>query len=148
MRKSAQTVSNVVTYLVEVSAPNPDLLLLPGMTANVRVIIEVREGVLKAPNAALRFRPPQSDQDKNAPAGHRPQGARGAPVAAGGKGRLYRLQDGKLVALPVQLGASDGQMTEISGPDVAEGTDVVIGTAESGEKRRPSSTGGGGPRMF
>ena len=148
VRKSAQTVSNVVTYLVEVSAPNPDLLLLPGMTANVRVIIEVREGVLKAPNAALRFRPPQSDQDKNAPAGHRPQGARGAPVAAGGKGRLYRLQDGKLVALPVQLGASDGQMTEISGPDVAEGTDVVIGTAESGEKRRPSSTGGGGPRMF
>jgi HlyD family secretion protein len=58
IRKSAQNVSNVVTYMVEVSAPNPTRELLPGMTANVRIVTERRENVLKVPNAALRFRPP------------------------------------------------------------------------------------------
>lgn len=57
IRKAAQNVSNVVTYMVEVSATNPDLSLLPGMTANVRIITDNREKVLKVPNAALRFRP-------------------------------------------------------------------------------------------
>ncbi|RJG03779.1 efflux RND transporter periplasmic adaptor subunit [Noviherbaspirillum sedimenti] len=58
IRKSAQNVSNVVTYMVEVDAPNPRKELLPGMTANVRVVTDTRSDVLKVPNAALRFRPP------------------------------------------------------------------------------------------
>jgi len=58
IRKSPQTVQNVVSYTVIISAANPDLALLPGMTANVRVVVEQRENVLKVPNAALRFRPP------------------------------------------------------------------------------------------
>ena len=146
VRKSAQTVSNVVTYLVEVSAPNPALLLLPGMTANVRVVTDVREGVLKVPNSALRFRPPQSDKEKKSSAkSERPQGARGAYSSA--SARVYRLEDGKLVKLPVKLGASDGLMTEVESSDLQEGTEVVIGAADAGDKRRPSAMGGG-PRMF
>lgn len=153
VRKAAVNVSNVVTYLVEVSASNPDLLLLPGMTANVRVVTEVREGVLKVPNAALRFRPPKTEQDKNTSgnnaantgnAGSRHQGARSG---AAGKARLYRLEAGELVALPVKLGASDGLMTEVSAENLTEGTEVVIGTNDAGDKRRPSAMGGG-PRMF
>jgi len=58
IRKSPQTVQNVVSYTVIISAANPDFALLPGMTANVRVVVEQRESVLKVPNAALRFRPP------------------------------------------------------------------------------------------
>ena len=58
VRKSAQTVQNVVTYTVLVSAANPDGQLLPGMTANVRIVTDTRESVLKVANAALRFRPP------------------------------------------------------------------------------------------
>ena len=58
IRKSAQNVSNVVTYMVEVDAPNPRKELLPGMTANVRIVTDTRNDVLKVPNAALRFRPP------------------------------------------------------------------------------------------
>jgi HlyD family secretion protein len=58
IRKAAQTVQNVVTYVVVVATENPNLLLVPGMTANVRIVADTREGVLKVPNAALRYRPP------------------------------------------------------------------------------------------
>ena len=57
VRKAALVVQNVVTYTVVISAANPDLQLLPGMTANVRITTDRRDSVLKLPNAALRFRP-------------------------------------------------------------------------------------------
>jgi HlyD family secretion protein len=57
VRKAALVVQNVVTYAVVISAANPDLQLLPGMTANVRITTDRRDSVLKLPNAALRFRP-------------------------------------------------------------------------------------------
>jgi len=58
VRKAAQVVQNVVTYISVISAPNPDMTLLPGMTTNVRIITAKRDDVVKVPNAALRFRPP------------------------------------------------------------------------------------------
>ena len=57
IRKAAVTVQNVVTYTVIVETPNPDLRLVPGMTANVRIVTDSRENVLKVANAALRWRP-------------------------------------------------------------------------------------------
>ncbi len=57
VRLSPQIVSNVVSYNVIISVSNPDLLLKPGMTANVTIQIDRRDDVLKVPNAALRFRP-------------------------------------------------------------------------------------------
>ncbi|HQU50088.1 MAG TPA: efflux RND transporter periplasmic adaptor subunit [Casimicrobiaceae bacterium] len=57
IRKAATTVQNVVTYTVIVATPNPDLRLVPGMTANVRIVTDSRENVLKVANAALRWRP-------------------------------------------------------------------------------------------
>ncbi|HYF21064.1 MAG TPA: hypothetical protein VEA40_24590, partial [Ramlibacter sp.] len=60
VRKAAQTVANVVTYVAVIGFSNTGGRLLPGMTANVRVVTEQREGVLKVPNAALRVRLPES----------------------------------------------------------------------------------------
>src|SRR4249920_2227028 len=57
IRKSPVNVQNVISYTVVISAANPDQSLLPGMTANVRVVVGNRDNVLKVPNAALRFRP-------------------------------------------------------------------------------------------
>jgi HlyD family secretion protein len=57
IRKAAQTVQNVVTYTIIVATPNPDLRLVPGMTANVRIVADSRDNVLKIANAALRWRP-------------------------------------------------------------------------------------------
>ena len=82
VRKAALTVQNVVTYTVVVATANTDLALIPGMTANVRVITDTRESVLKVPNAALRFRPPGWQEP---PAGATPAGGAsegGAPGTA------------------------------------------------------------------
>jgi HlyD family secretion protein len=57
VRKAPQNVQNVVTYIAIVSASNDRGELLPGMTANVRIVTDTRESVLKVPNGALRFRP-------------------------------------------------------------------------------------------
>ena len=58
VRKASKNEQNVITYTAVVSADNDAQTLLPGMTANVRIVTDVRENVLKVPNAALRFRPP------------------------------------------------------------------------------------------
>ena len=63
VRKAAQTVSNVVTYTVVITASNPDLTLLPGMTASVRITTDRRDSALKVANSALRFRPPGVNED-------------------------------------------------------------------------------------
>ena len=61
VRKAAQVVQSVVTYIVVVAVDNPDGILLPGMTANLKLIVAERPSVLKIPNVALRFRPPGAD---------------------------------------------------------------------------------------
>jgi HlyD family secretion protein len=73
IRKSPLNVQNVVSYTVVISAANPDLALLPGMTANVRVAVENRANTLKVPNAALRWRPAGAADAKPAPADATPQ---------------------------------------------------------------------------
>jgi HlyD family secretion protein len=66
IRKSPVNVQNVVSYTVVISARNPDLSLLPGMTANVRIVVDHRDNALKVPNAALRFRPAGATEPKPA----------------------------------------------------------------------------------
>ncbi len=58
IRQAPQVVQNVVTYIVVIAVSNPDKKLMPGMTANVKLVVDRRENALKIPNAALRFRPP------------------------------------------------------------------------------------------
>jgi HlyD family secretion protein len=69
IRKSPVNVQNVISYTVVISAANPDLALLPGMTANVRVVVESRDNALKVANAALRYRPAGAPEAKSAGAG-------------------------------------------------------------------------------
>ena len=83
IRKAPQIVQNVVTYNVVIDVENPDQRLLPGMTANVRVVIESKPSVLKVPNAALRFKPP-GEVEPNA-AGRQAAGGGGAPAGGGGE---------------------------------------------------------------
>ena len=84
VRKAAQVVQNVVTYIAVIDASNADLGLFPGMTANVRLIIDRREDVLKVPNAALRFRP-SGATEAGVPAGAT-GGEKGAGAPAEGRG--------------------------------------------------------------
>lgn len=70
VRFAPTTNQNVVTYTTIVEVNNPDLKLRPGMTADASIITSEKTGVLKIPNAALRYRPPETSQvkDTNAPA--------------------------------------------------------------------------------
>jgi HlyD family secretion protein len=80
IRKAAQIVQNVVTYTVVVAVGNPEGRLLPGMTANVKVVVAEKPNVLKVPNAALRFRPAGTE------AGGLPAPGGGAPPRGSGGG--------------------------------------------------------------
>lgn len=100
VRKSAQVVQNVVSYTVVVSAPNPDQLLLPGMTANVRVVTDERQATLRVPNAALRFRPANAPDTKATTSGTSGAATSGASAnatpgapAAGGPGAGQQLRE-------------------------------------------------------
>jgi HlyD family secretion protein len=144
IRKAPLVVQNVVTYDVVVSAKNPEQRLLPGMTANVRIIIEQKEGVLQVPNAALRFRPPGVETAER-PA--RPGAGPGAGSRGGGAptGRVWILgPDGKPAAVSLQLGIGDGTYTEVVRGELKEGHLVIVGVALPGE--RPSATGSA-PRL-
>ena len=92
IRKSPQIVQNVVTYVVVIDAANPDELLLPGMTANLQVVVAKREGVLKVPNTALRFRPTGQLLDDGRAARGAQAEAHGNHVEEGGvSSRVYVL---------------------------------------------------------
>ena len=64
VRKAATVTSNVVTYKVIVGAENPEQLLLPGMTANVDIVLGTKDNVLRVANSALRFNPPGAQQSR------------------------------------------------------------------------------------
>ncbi|MEX2222574.1 MAG: efflux RND transporter periplasmic adaptor subunit [Candidatus Rokuibacteriota bacterium] len=141
IRKAPLVIQNVVTYDVVVTVKNPELRLLPGMTANVRIVVEEKAGVLQVPNAALRFQPPGSEStERDRPA--RPVGGGRAGGAA--TGRVWVVgPDGKPAAVPLQLGIGDGTHTEVARGELKEGQRVIVGIALPGD--RPSS--GAAPRL-
>jgi HlyD family secretion protein len=141
VRKAPLNVQNVVTYTVLLSASNPDLKLLPGMTANTSIITEQKEKVLRLPNAALRFKMPDTEagamgakgdakstkaaptsrSDKpnssSSPSADKSPGKPyvGAPKAITRK--VWVLEEGSLKKKPVQktiqVGLSDGTASEV-----------------------------------
>lgn len=150
VRKAAQVVSNVVSYTVVVSATNPDLILLPGMTANVRIVTAQKDKVLKVANAALRFKPPATNEnnaksnEKSAAAERQPGAGSGMRRGKGGGGKLWILgADGKPAAIEVKTGINDGNQTELLESDLQEGHEVIVGMTASADKSKPTQ-----PRMF
>ncbi len=106
IRKAAQNVSNVITYTVVISAANPNKELLPGMTANVRVVTASRDDVLKVANAALRFRPPG---EGNARGDSQGQAAAAPAGGANGGGQMAAMR----ARLEKELQLSDEQKTKL-----------------------------------
>jgi HlyD family secretion protein len=112
---------NVVTYNVVVTVANEDGALLPGMTANVRFAVNQKDSVLRAPNAALRYKPSDADTD-------------GAPTRQPSKSVLYRLEGGKPVPVNVKTGIADGAFTEITEGGIKEGDKLVVREAANKDK--------------
>jgi HlyD family secretion protein len=140
IRKSPVNVQNVISYTVVISARNPDLSLLPGMTANVRIVVERRESALKVPNAALRFRPAGATEPP--PAQRRaPEKANRSASAAG---RVWILEAGAPKPVDLRLGLNDGTSTELVEGSLSEGAQVIVGLAAGAQNRE---AGGLPPHM-
>ena len=130
VRLQATIVSNVTTYPTIIDVPNPNAKLRPGMTANVKVIVDSRTDVLRVPSSALRVRPTAAVLERL-----------GKPAQAGGagakrsntEGQVWTFAGGVLSPVPVRLGITDGTFTELLAPGLAAGTQVVtaITTAPS-----------------
>jgi HlyD family secretion protein len=105
IRKAPKVVQNVVTYTVLVSADNPEKRLLPGMTANIQIVVEERQDALKAPNSALRFRPP-GEEAKSAPTA---PGAAPPPRPAGDPGQAEE----RLRQLTAALELTEAQQSQV-----------------------------------
>jgi HlyD family secretion protein len=105
IRKASQTIQNVVTYTVVVSAENHDQHLLPGMTANVQLVIDERQSVLKISNTALRFRPSSSEKDKVADTSNVSRGG----ILSGGSEQ----QGERLKRLNKMLGLTKDQQAQV-----------------------------------
>jgi HlyD family secretion protein len=131
VRNSPITVQNVVTYDTVVGVNNPDMKLKPGMTANVSIIVAERSNVLKIPNAALRFRPPEAATNSTprvvaGGAGSPPGGSPGQHPK--GEHRLtrtiYVMKGNKPEPVQVKIGISDGISTEVT-DGLTEGDKVI-----------------------
>jgi HlyD family secretion protein len=130
VRNSPVTVQNVVTYDTVISVNNDDQKLKPGMTANIAIVIAQHFNVLKIPNAALRFRPPEAPP-KLVPVvpGTPPPGAQPTPAPRARRDSshtIYVLPAGAAKPVPVQvhLGIGDGIYTEVL--DGLKDGDVVV----------------------
>jgi len=129
VRKAPITVQNVVTYDAVISVDNSDLLLLPGMTANAKIVTDERKDVLRVPEQALRFEP-------GGVAAAKGKGAHGARRGS----QVWVLKDGSPVAVPVTVGLEDGTWAQITGGKLEEGDAMITDEVAAGgatAARRP-----------
>ena len=140
VRLEATTTNNVVTYEVVISAPNADLKLKPGLTANVTIYTQERSGVLAVANKALRFTPTKETVGKDMKI-----------VDCKGKNKVWTLSDKTLTAHSVTIGQTDGVHTEIikgikKGQKIV--TEIIVNTPEEEEDTQQSQglISGPGPR--
>lgn len=166
IRNSPTIVQNVVTYTTIIEVSNPQLLLKPGMTANVSIMIDRRENALKIPNAALRFVPegynasaktektdsskPSSEtrERKKVFQGERPEFEKSARAkkseTTSRKSRVWIIgENNKLKAISVTIGISDGSFTELIEGNTKEGQEIIIeaqGTKKTSQTKSSGSS--------
>jgi HlyD family secretion protein len=147
IRMNSTTTQNVVTYPVVIKAPNRDLKLMPGMTANISFEVEAKDNILRVPAAALRFTPLPAQvrpEDRHyleplavsLPEGSRRSAAEKAEQARSRQRRTVWVRDGELLrAVPVTLGLIENHYAEVLTGDLHEGQDVVTGVENTAAAR-------------
>jgi HlyD family secretion protein len=137
VRKAAQNVQNVVTYIAIISANNDRGELLPGMTANVRMVTDTRDSVLKVPNAALRFRPPgegaaaKGDAAKSDSQGKAPGADANASKGGAGGGQMNQFRERIVTELKM-----DAEQQQRLDPIFAEMRNKFMGLRDLPEEAR------------
>ncbi len=160
IRNAPTIVQNVVTYDVVIQVDNKDLKLKPGMTANVSVMIAHKEGVLRIPNAALRYRPEfakttindgvvkeEKRSQRREASGERGTGGQKRENRQSEQGeerksaRVWVLSSaGQPVPVSIMLGITDGTFSEVVSGDIKEGVELIVEEA-SNKKAQTTNTG-------
>lgn len=139
VRLEATTTNNVVTYEVVISAPNADLKLKPGLTANVTIFTKEQANILSVANKALRFTPTKETVGKNMKI-----------VDCKGKNKVWTLNGNTLTAHSVNIGQSDAMHTQIiSGIKAGQSviTEIVVDASEDDSQQQSQGLiSGPGPR--
>lgn len=137
VRYSPKEVQGVVTYETLLNVDNPDLSLIPGMTATAEIIVKEVTGALLIPNAALRFSPPPASmEEKKTNTGLLgallPRRPRRKPSREGSDERwksnqrvVWILEDKKPVQVPITIGDTDGIVTEVLTGEIKEGLPLI-----------------------
>ena len=156
IRNAPQTVQNVVTYVTVIDVENPALKLKPGMTANVTFIVAQKDGILRVPNAALRFHLPPELLAKQQ-AGKGDKSKKGSTVENGGKPAagdvprdrrtVWMDNHGTPQPIKIKTGITDGSLTEIVEGELKEG-DKLITDASSSTSTTKSTGGPPSPNPF
>jgi HlyD family secretion protein len=148
VRNAPINIQNVVTYDVVVRVANQELLLKPGMTANVSIVVAHKKGVLHVPNAALRFNPELAGFEVNAPGNISGNSHNLITQEMNDKRHETQLSrvwvpwnKGKLMPVTLSLGISDDIYTEVISGDIREGQKVIIGIREAREGSRRTVLG-------
>lgn len=136
VRQEATTTNNVVTYEVVISAPNADLKLKPGLTANVTIYTAERKGVLAVPSKALRFTPTKETVGKMK-----------IVDVQGAKNKVWTIEGNSIVAHKVNIGMADGTNTQIIG-GMQAGIKVVTGLSVIGGEETQAEAAGGESSPF
>ena len=136
VRFGSETVEGVVTYKTILSVDNAELQLRPGMTATAQIVVDKREAVVLVPNVALRFSPPAEEEKQDSGGGmllskimpHPPRPS-AAPRAANNVNNkaqeVWVLRGGKMTAVSITKGLSDGKMTEVVTGELEPGMELI-----------------------
>ena len=135
VRQEATTESNVVTYEVVISAPNADLKLKPGLTANVTIYTAERKGVLSVPSKALRFTPQKETVGK----------MKIVDQTGNAKNKVWTIEGNSIVAHKVNIGMTDGTNTQILN-GISAGVKVVTGLNVTGGEQDNAQADAGGEK--
>lgn len=131
VRYASETIDNVVTYKAVLEVANEDIALRPGMTASADIVVAERSDALLVPNAALRFVPPEREDDasllqKLVPFMRRRWGRENAEPTTGAERTVYVLDGDQPEAVTITAGRTDGSHTEVVGGDIEEGAKLVV----------------------
>ena len=146
LRLNPTVITNVVTYDVVISVDNPEKILLPGMTAYVNIMVSQHDNVMLTPNAALRFKPKQDDNQTSSAssADAKNHGQHGGKKKPGQEdllsGKVYVIRDGKLTPIRISLGISDGRFTEFTSKDIKLNDQVIVGENQANDNSSPSAS--------
>lgn len=134
----SEIVQSVVTYKAILTTGNPDLLLRPGMTATAEIIIKELKGIISVPNAALRFAPATENEtadnrsilDKLLP-GPPIRRKSSVKTATGSNRTVWVLENGQPIKIPVEIGSTDGNYTQILKGAIKADQAIIIDSKKS-----------------